>query len=747
MRKIYNFSKFNAIYEEETSSSELNVTETEASKLYDQTLGLILTTILNSYNSETYFPSKEYTKANIDLDLLTVKNTPVLNKPAEFVEILQKVQKAAADNKLEGAKEAVDAWFAAGTKSTEALTVMINQYKDQPEELTHINNFINAKLDSFLEEIEIAADENDLIVDESRSYRGLIFEGLFQGKKGMIGDVSRQINLVNAKLASLAQTPGMAAGIQRLQNEVAQISAKMGDLLEKPNKDINKEDIKKAAIRLAEIPGEVDKIAEKMLKEDSINKEAASILIQAYVLLQIAVEKEKEYLQKKEQAIQKETADAANAAEKARAEKVKIKVDDYIEFDKDSVKKVNDEVKKVQQLIIDKFGGIPEIKELPQYLEFSRFGTDGKFGPRTQEMIKIIQKGLEMDPSGNISPDFVYRVQTEDVVNESARSIFKFKEFNSLLESFKIKAAVEYAKKRPSFSSSSPSSGSSSSGSSGVKVAPKEVVREAEKSEFGKKSAEEKWNWLTTTYVVGAKPGTAKVTSVSPDTYNGKKIIRIVLDGYTVSDLPATIVCWYPEGNSLGKYIDYIYPDGKIGIQVSEGKWGDKIETEGITSSGNFLEIKEYPFDKKKVGSAKKVSSDAVIKEIARDIVKATSAAGTNPTRLVDAIKKIQSKGDLDAVNAVIKSSYDNYKATSKDKYPKGKEILGLGAKDGFLSSDYSDLKSTINSELESNNGEEIISIVNHLKGKGINASYTPYVDKYTNKPSKYTWTTNTFSY
>ena len=538
MRKIYSFSKFNAIYEEETSSSELNVAETEASKLYDQTLGLILTTILNSYNSETYFPSKEYTKANIDLDLLTVKNTPVLNKPAEFVEILQKVQKAAADNKLEGAKEAVDAWFAAGTKSTEALTVMINQYRDQPAELTHINNFINAKLDSFLEEIEIAADENDLIVDESRSYRGLIFEGLeglFQGKKGMIEDVSRQINLVNAKLASLAQTPGMAAEIQRLQNEVAQISAKMGDLLEKPNKDINKEDIKKAAIRLAEIPGEVDKIAEKMLKEDSINKEAASIQIQAYVLLQIAVEKEKEYLQKKEQAVQREEENIA----RAREEKVKVKVADYIEFDKDMAGKQNDEVKKVQQLIIDKFGGIPEIKELPQYLEFSKFGTDGKFGPRTQEMIKIIQKGLEMDPSGNISPDFVYRVQTEDVVNESARSIFKFKEFNSLLQSFKIKAAVEYAKKRPSFSSPSASSGSRSSV---VKVALKEVVKEAEKSEFGKKSAEEKWNWLTTTYVVGAKPGTYKVTSVSPDTYKGKKIIRIGWDGNKISDFPITTV-------------------------------------------------------------------------------------------------------------------------------------------------------------------------------------------------------------
>ena len=375
MRKIYSFSKFNAIYEEETSSSELNVAETEDSKLYDQTLGLILSTILNSYSSELSFPSKEYTRANIDLDLLTVKNTPVLNKPAEFVEILQKVQKAADDNKLEGAKEAVDAWFKVGAKATEALTAMINKYKDQPDEINHINNFINAKLDSFLEGLENATEDNELEAELEESYIGEIFEGVFQGKKGLIADVSRQITLVNAKLASLAQTPGMAAEIQRLQNEVAQISAKMGDLLQKSNKDINKEDIKKAAIRLAEIPGEVDKIAEKMLKEDSINKEAASIQIQAYVLLQIAVEKEKEYLQKKEQAVQREEENIA----RAREEKVKVKVEDYIEFDRDSVKKVNDEVKKVQQLIIDKFGGIPEIKELPQYQEFSRFGTDGKF--------------------------------------------------------------------------------------------------------------------------------------------------------------------------------------------------------------------------------------------------------------------------------------------------------------------------------------------------------------------------------
>jgi len=598
MRKIYSFSKFNAIYEGETSSSELNVAETEASKLYDQTLSLILTTILNSYNSETYFPSKEYTKANIDLDLLTVKNTPVLNKPAEFVEILQKVQKAAADNKLEGAKEAVDAWFAAGTKSTEALTVMINQYRDQPEELTHINNFINAKLDSFLEEIEIAADENDLIVDESRSYRGLIFEGLeglFQGKKGMIGDVSRQINLVNAKLASLAQTPGMAAEIQRLQNEVAQISAKMGELLEKPNKDINKEDIKKAAIRLAEIPGEVDKIAEKMLKEDSINKEAASIQIQAYVLLQIAVEKEKEYLQKKEQAVQREEENIA----RAREEKVKVKVADYIEFDKDMVGKQNDEVKKVQQLIIDKFGGIPEIKELPQYLEFSKFGTDGKFGPMTQEMIKIIQKGLEMDPSGNISPDFVYRVQTEDVVNESARSIFKFKEFNSLLESFKIKSAVEYAKKRPSYQKNYSGGGSSTGGSStgGSSTGGSSI-------KFSKESAPKKWDWLGDR----AKEWRGKNQLSNYSGLDSSDLIKLTWSKlkwkWLGVEYEITTECFYPDGDQLGKYQDVIFPYSKnFPVVVEKGVWG-----QGVSGKQHF-KPEEYPI------KSKITSLDELLKE------------------------------------------------------------------------------------------------------------------------------------
>lgn len=600
-RKIYDFSKFSSLYEVETPSGELNVIETEASKLYDQTLGLILTTILNSYGSELTFPVKNYDENNVEVDLVSVKTSPILAKPAEFVEILKKVQKSSGDNKLEGSQEAVDAWVAAGTKATEALSVMINQYKDQPEELTHINNFINAKLDSFLEEIEIAAEENDLIVDESRSYRGIIFEGMFQGKKGMIEDVSRQISLVNAKLSSLAQTPGMAVEIQRLQNEVAQISAKMGDLLEKPNKDINKEDIKKAAIRLAEIPGDADKIAEKMLKEDSINKEAASILIQAQVLVQIAIEKEKKYLQKKEQAIQAETESSTKAAEKARAEKVKVKVEDYIEFDRDMVGKQNDEVKKVQQLIIDKFGDIEEIKDLPQYKEFSRFKNDGKFGPRTQEMIKIIQRGLDMEPSGNISPDFVYKVQTEDVVNESARSIFKFKEFNSLLESFKIKTAVEYAKKRPSYQKNYTGGGSSSGGSSSGGSS-----SEGSATKFSNESAPKKWDWLGDR----AKEWRGKNQLSSYSGLDSSDIIKLTWAKNVLNwdwqgvEYEVTTECFYPDGDQLGKYQDVIFPYSKNFPVVKEkGVWGQEVDGK------HAFKPEEYPI------KSKITSLDELLKE------------------------------------------------------------------------------------------------------------------------------------
>lgn len=480
MRKIYSFSDFSSLYE----ADAVTPTPTEASKLYDQTLGLILTTALNAYTSELDFPIKSY-DANIDADVAAIKSTPVLDKPGALKTIMGKVQKAAADNTSEGAKEAIDAWVAAGSKAVDALTALINQYKDQPEELKHINDSINSKVDEFLENLIDSSKDNTLkaeVIAAKKDNNSEQFEGAeeiseamdwLKGKKGMIEDVAKQITLVSAKLANLAETPGMAQSVTSLQAEVVKIAAEMGALLDKKNSEISKEDIKKAAARLAEIPTEADKMAEKMLKQDATNKEASSILVQAFGLVQTAKNLEKEYLNKKEEAKQKETA-----------AKVKVTLTvPTVDYTPEETKNVNPEVKKFQDLVVDKFGKIKAITSLPQY---TKMGTDGKFGPNTRDIVKILKKGFDLqDSSGDITKELVDEIQIQaDTIKESNNSrIFKFSDFVNISEAaFDLTVAVDTAKSLPTYKpTSSPKAAStSSSAKSGAKT---EVKAEEVKKE------------------------------------------------------------------------------------------------------------------------------------------------------------------------------------------------------------------------------------------------------------------------
>ena len=478
MRKIYSFSDFSSLYE----ADAVTPTPTEASKLYDQTLGLILTTALNAYTSELDFPIKSY-DANIDADVAAIKSTPVLDKPGALKTIMGKVQKAAADNTSEGAKEAIDAWVAAGSKAVDALTALINQYKDQPEELKHINDSINSKVDEFLENLIDSSKDNKLKAEVVAAKESYGFEGAeeiseaadwLKGKKGMIEDVARQITLVSAKLANLAETPGMAQSVSALQAEVVKIAAEMGALLDKKNSEINKDDIKKAAARLTEIPTEADKMAEKMLKQDATNKEASSILVQAFGLVQTAKNLEKEYLNKKEEAKQKETA-----------AKVKVTLTvPTVDYTPEETKNVNPEVKKFQELVVDKFGKIKAITSLPQY---TKMGTDGKFGPNTRDIVKILKKGFDLqDSSGDITKELVDEIQIQaDTIKESNNSrIFKFSDFVNISEAaFNLTAAVDTAKALPTYKPASTGSGASSKTAAKVEVKKEEVKKEEVKKE------------------------------------------------------------------------------------------------------------------------------------------------------------------------------------------------------------------------------------------------------------------------
>ena len=483
MRKIYSFSDFSSLYEADA------VTPTEASKLYDQTLGLILTTALNAYTSELDFPIASY-DANIDADVASIKSTPILDKPEALKTIMVKVQKAAADNTSEGAKEAIDAWVAAGSKAVDALTALIDQYKDQPEELKHINDSINSKADEFLENLMDSSKDNTLKADVIAAKESYEFEGSeeiseamdwLKGKKGMIEDVAKQITLVSAKLANLAETPGMASSVTKLQAEVSKIAAEMGALLDKKNSEISKEDIKKAAARLAEIPTEADKMAEKMLKQDATNREASSILVQAFGLVQTAKNLEKAYLAKKEEAKNKKEEDK----QKETAAKIKVTLAvPTVDYTPEETKNVNPEVKKFQELVVDKFGKIKAITSLPQY---TKMGTDGKFGPNTRDIVKILKKGFGLtDTSGDITKELVDEIQIQaDTIKESNNDrIFKFSDFVNISEAaFNLTAAVETAKALPTYKPAVTRSRTSSGTAAKGGVKKEEVKKEEVKKE------------------------------------------------------------------------------------------------------------------------------------------------------------------------------------------------------------------------------------------------------------------------
>jgi len=464
MRKIYSFSDFSSLYEADA------VTPTQENKLYSDALGQILTYALGAHGSGSEFPIAPYAKEKKEPDYNLVKSSPILNKPEALKKIMANVQKAAEDNTAEGAKEAVDAYVAVGVKAADALAALINQYKDQPEELESINTSINSEIDDWIKNLNESLDYSDEL-DYSDLNEGDV---LFQGKKGKISDVLSRLADLTLKLKNLAESPGMASAVSSFQSEANGLQASMGALQNKKNREINKADITNADNEITRISTAADKLAEKMLKQDVTNKEAAAILIGAFKLLGIAQNLRGEYLKKKEE-----------ASNKAKAEKIKVTLDvPTIDYAPEETKNVNPEVKKFQELVVDKFKKNKQISSIPQY---TKMGTDGKFGPNTRDIIKILKKGFDLpETSGDITKQLVDEIQIQaDTIGESANTrVFKFSDFINISEAaFNVTAAVEYAKELPTYKTASTGSGASSKTAAKAEVKKEEVKKEEVKKE------------------------------------------------------------------------------------------------------------------------------------------------------------------------------------------------------------------------------------------------------------------------
>jgi hypothetical protein len=320
------------------------------------------------------------------------------------------------------AKAAGEAWSAAGEKFVSALEKMLDKLKDNKESLDAANKSIADFIATQKQNLQKASQDNDLKKDveagekknEGLSYEDLN-ENIFTGKKGMIKNISKEVTVVSSILRDMAAIPGMEAEAKKYQDEVTKISADMGGLLDKKNSEIDKEELKKAADRLAEIPTLLAKKSEEIAKEDTANKEAAAIFVDALKSLEAAKTADQAYAEKAEKEKEKEK-DWNQSAKDAIGFKGTVKM-------ADTKGKKNPVVAEFQKQAINKFKD--KIKDSEVFKKFSdgKFAGDGYFGPNTAKVVQGLKAGFGMDD------------ETSDITDDLLDKIFSLKESYSIEES------------------------------------------------------------------------------------------------------------------------------------------------------------------------------------------------------------------------------------------------------------------------------------------------------------------------
>jgi hypothetical protein len=424
MKRIYDFSSFASLYEAEEAKE----------KPYLTLLKQILSYINTSYMSQLKLTEDPY-DAKIIKDLDSVAGAP---GPDSYKKILANV-KSAVDAADPAAKAAGEAWSAAGEKFVSALEKMLEKLKDNKESLDAANKSIADFIATQKQNLQKASQDNDLKKDveagekknEGLSYEELN-ENIFTGKKGMIKNIAKEVTVVSSILRDMAAIPGMEAEAKKYQDEVTKISADMGGLLDKKNSEIDKDELKKAADRLAEIPTLLAKKSEEIAKEDTANKEAAAIFVDALKSLEAAKTADQAYVEKSEAAAKEEKA-WNDSAKSTIGFKGTVKMED-------TKGKKNTVVAGFQKQVIDKFKSI--LKDSDVFKKFSegKFAGDGYFGPNTAKVVQGIKAGFGMDDkTSDITDEFLNKVYSYAAAQKQNESqdfgrIQAFSSFESLNE-------------------------------------------------------------------------------------------------------------------------------------------------------------------------------------------------------------------------------------------------------------------------------------------------------------------------
>lgn len=574
MERIFSFSDFSALY------------EAEDPKIYEQNLKIVVSDLLALYYEMTEYGA--YTDAEIDSDLQTiVAGSSLANKVEAFKSIISKVkQKALSTDKVEGAKELFEIIDSAYNKYLEALNYIVNKYKDSKEESDSMIAFVNKEIEAY-----------KAFLDEETSESNSNFYGysqIFEGKKSLLSDAENTVNSLRGKIDSykMDADPRKKKFATDADLEIVKIANSIKGLKEKKNKDIEKSEIEKIFNDLATLGTNFDTGINKIIDENTTDAELEKLRNKARDVKDQISPLRNKYLKAKS------TADT-----KGKNEKIKVSLDkDRIDYDPEETKNVNPEVKKFQELVTDAFKDVKSITDLSFY---KKMGTDGKFGPNTRDMVKTLKGAFELsDKSGDITKELSDEIQIQkDTIKESVSArVYKFSSFVNVSEAaFNLSKGLEVAKSLKTYKSSGSSGGgsgitSADKGSGGKikKVASKEEIKEAEGSAFNGKTSEEKWKWLTDTYKAGFDAGgkSVKVSKVETGEASGEKYLTIWWDDVDPSTKKynKNTTCYYPKDGELGKYKDRNFFVLGFNVDSGNGIWGNKIDVENKSSSGNFVE-------------------------------------------------------------------------------------------------------------------------------------------------------------
>lgn len=430
MNRIYDFSSFSRLYEEEDKKE----------KPYESLLKQILSYLNTCYMSQIKLAKEPYdSKIMADLDLIS--KGPGTDS---YKKILDNV-KAALDKESPEATEASDAWNEAAQKLIAALEKLIEKLPDSKEGIDKtISDFINLQKQNLVN----ASKENKLKVqdtskNESYSFLNEGVKDMLTTKRGLFNKITKQITITLALLKNSSSVPGMEDEVKKQQAKVDEIASSLAG---KEIKDLDKDKLKENLEILASIPTEISKKSEELAKEDTANKEAAALFVDAVKSIENATEKDKIFSEKVKKDKEQEEADEnwKKSAKEAIGFKKTIK--------KGEVKGKDKILANVQKEIGRVFKDVIKDSEVFKKFSEGKYAGDGFFGNNTEKVIIGLKKGFGMeDSSSDITEELLDKILSysgPEKANESIMTgdIGRFLSFNSfemITEKEKVKFDIE----------------------------------------------------------------------------------------------------------------------------------------------------------------------------------------------------------------------------------------------------------------------------------------------------------------